>query len=164
MVNGLSDRSGVVFDDERVVVNAGIMLAVTLGRRLGIEALVDATVRLGDRRGASRPGRKVLSLMHAMLLGADCIDDCDVLRSGRTAAVLGHRPMAPSTLGTFLRSFTFGHVRQLDRVLAVALKRAWQAGAGPGTQRLVIDVDSFVGEVHGHAKQGAGYGYTRKLG
>ena len=164
MVNGLSDRSGVVFDDERVVVNAGIMLAVTLGRRLGIEALVDATVRLGDRRGASRPGRKVLSLMHAMLLGADCIDDCDVLRSGRTAAVLGHRPMAPSTLGTFLRSFTFGHVRQLDRVLAVALKRAWQAGAGPGTERLVIDVDSFVGEVHGHAKQGAGYGYTRKLG
>jgi len=164
MVSHLSDRSDVVFDDERVVVNAGIVLAVTLGRRLGIEALVDATVKLGGRAGASRPGRKVLSLMHAMLLGADCIDDCDVLRSGRTAAVLGHRPMAPSTLGTFLRAFTFGHVRQLDRVLAVALKRAWQAGAGPGSERLVIDVDSFVGEVHGHAKQGAGYGYTRKLG
>ena len=164
MVNGLSDRSEVVFDDERVVVNAGIVLAVTLGRRLGLEKLVDQTVRLGGRPGASRPGRKVLSLIHAMLLGADCIDDCDVLRAGNTEAILGHRAMAPSTLGTFLRSFTFGHVRQLDRVLAQALRRAWQAGAGPGNARLVIDVDSFVGEVHGHAKQGAGYGYTGKLG
>ena len=164
MVNGLSDRSGVVFDDERVVVNAGIVLAVTLGKRLGLERLVDRTVRLAGRAGASRPGRKVLSLIHAMLLGADCIDDCDVLRAGRTEAVLGHKAMAPSTLGTFLRSFTFGHVRQLDRVLAEALKRAWHAGAGPGTRRLVVDVDSFVGEVHGHAKQGAGYGYTRTLG
>ncbi len=164
MVNGLSDRSKVVFDDERVVVNAGIVLAVTLGQRLGLEGLVDQTIRLGERAGASRPGRKVLSLIHAMLLGADCIDDCDVLRAGRTEALLGHRPMAPSTLGTFLRSFTFGHVRQLDRVLAEALKRAWHAGAGPGKGRLVIDVDSFVGEVHGHAKQGAGYGYTHKLG
>jgi len=164
MVNGLSDRSEVVFDDERVVVNAGILLAVTLGQRLGLEKLVDMTVKLGGRPGASRPGRKVLSLIHAMLLGADCIDDCDVLRSGRTEAVLGHKAMAPSTLGTFLRSFTFGHVRQLDRVLGQALRRAWQAGAGPGKGRLVIDIDSFVGEVHGHAKQGAGYGYTGKLG
>ena len=164
MVHDLPDRSKVVFDDERVVVNAGIMLAVTLGRRLGIEALVDAAVRLGGRPGASRPGRKVLSLVHAMLLGADCIDDCDVLRAGRTEAVLGHKAMAPSTLGTFLRSFSFGHVRQLDRVLGQALRRAWQAGAGPGTGRLVIDIDSFVGEVHGHRKQGAGYGYTGQLG
>jgi Transposase DDE domain group 1 len=164
MVQDLPDRSAVVFDDERVVVNAGIVLAVKLGRRLGIEALVDAAVRLGGRPGAARPGRKVLSLVHAMLLGADCIDDCDVLRAGRTEAVLGHRPMAPSTLGTFLRSFSFGHVRQLDRVLGQALRRAWQAGAGPGTGRLVIDVDSFIGEVHGHAKQGAGYGYTGRLG
>src|SRR5215210_7636623 len=132
MVHDLSDRSEVVFDDERVVVNAGIVLAVTLGRRLGIEALVDGVVKLGRRPGASRPGRKVLSLIHAMLLGADSIDDCDVLRAGATETVLGHRAMAPSTLGTFLRSFTFGHVRQLDRVLAQALARAWRAGAGPG--------------------------------
>jgi hypothetical protein len=164
MVHDLSDRSRVVFDDERVVVNAGVVLAATLGRRLGLEQLVDAAVRLGGRPGASRPGRKVLSLVHAMLLGADCIDDCDVLRSGRTEAVLGHRAMAPSTLGTFLRSFSFGHVRQLDRVLGQMLGRAWAAGGGPGAARLVIDVDSFIGEVHGSAKQGAGYGYTRKLG
>jgi hypothetical protein len=164
MVQDLPDRSVVVFDDERVVVNAGLVLAVKLGRRLGLESLVDAAVRLGGRPGASRPGRKVLSLVHAMLLGADCIDDCEILRAGRTEAVLGHRAMAPSTLGTFLRSFSFGHVRQLDRVLGQALSRAWQAGAGPGKGRLVIDIDSFVGEVYGHAKQGAGYGYTGKLG
>src|SRR3954451_3980514 len=164
MVHDLSDRSAVVFDDERVVVNAGLVLAVTLGRRLGLEALVDAAVRLGSRPGASRPGRQVLSVVHAMLLGADCIDDCEILRAGRTEAILGHRAMAPSTLGTFLRSFTFGHVRQLDRVLGDVLRRAWRAGAGPGTARLVIDIDSFVGEVHGYTKQGAGYGYTGRLG
>src|SRR3954463_6254677 len=164
MVHDLSDRSAVVFDDERVVVNAGLVLAVTLGRRLGLEALVDAAVRLGSRPGASRPGRKVLSLAHAMLLGADCIGDCEILRAGRTEAVLGRRAMAPSTLGTFLRSFTFGHVRQLDRVLGEALRRAWQAGAGPGGGRLVIDVDSFVGEVFGRSKQGAAFGYTRVRG
>ena len=72
--------------------------------------------------------------------------------------------MAPSTLGTFLRAFTFGHVRQLDRVLDHALARAWEAGAGPGDGPLVIDIDSFVGEVYGYQKQGAGYGYTKKLG
>jgi hypothetical protein len=72
--------------------------------------------------------------------------------------------MAPSTLGTFLRAFTFGHVRQLDRVLDQALCRAWAAGAGPGDGPLVIDIDSFVGEVHGYQKQGASYGYTKKRG
>ena len=97
-------------------------------------------------------------------MAADCIDDCDVLRSGQTRAVLGHAVAAPSTLGTFLRAFTFGHVRQLDRVLAESLSRAWAAGAGPGDDRLVVDVDSFVGEVYGYDKQGAGYGYTHKRG
>src|SRR5688572_14435674 len=164
MVHDRADRFEVAFDDERAVANAGLLLPVTLGRRLGLEALIDETVDLGDRPGASRPGRKVLSLAHAMLLGADCIDDCEILRTGRTETVLGHRAMAPSTLGTFLRSFSFGHVRQLDRVLAEALRRAWGAGAGPGDQRLVIDLDSFVGEVYGHGKQGAGYGYTHRLG
>src|SRR5271167_3693174 len=164
MVHDSPDRLAVDFDDENVVANAGLMLPVMLGQRLGLEGLVDETVDLGDRPGAARPGRKVLSLVHAMLLGADSIDDCNVLRAGRTEAVLRHQAMAPSTLGTFLRSFTFGHVRQLDRVLATALARAWSAGAGPGSGRLVIDIDSFVGEVHGHAKQGAGYGSTGQLG
>jgi hypothetical protein len=164
MVNGLSDATRVRFDDERVVANAGVLLPAVLAGRLGIEALIDETVDLGDRAGAAHPGRKVMTLVSAMALGADCIDDCDLLRSGQTHAVLGHQVAAPSTLGTFLRAFTFGHVRQLDRVLAVCLARAWAAGAGPGDERLVVDVDSFVGEVYGYDKQGAGYGYTHKLG
>jgi hypothetical protein len=164
MVKGLPDATKVRFDDERAVANAGVLLPAVLADRLGIEALVDRTVDLGDRNGAANPGRKVMTLLSAMTLGADCIDDCDVLRSGQTRAVLGHTVAAPSTLGTFLRAFTFGHVRQLDRVLADGLRRAWAAGAGPGDDSLVVDVDSFVGEVYGYEKQGAGYGYTHKRG
>jgi len=126
------DSVGVEFDDERLVANAGLLMVATLSRRLGIESLVDKTVRLGERAGATRPGRKVLTLIHAIVAGADSIDDADVLRSGASEALLGHKAMAPSTLGTFLRAFTFGHVRQLDRVLAETIKRAWAAGAGPG--------------------------------
>src|SRR5215208_6724609 len=158
------DGVTVEFDDERAVADAGIVLTATLAQRLGIEALVDEAVELGERPGAANAGAKVMTLVSAMALGADCIDDCDVLRAGRTGQVLGHRVAAPSTLGTFLRSFTFGHVRQLDRVLADTLTRAWAAGAGPGDGRLVVDVDSFVGEVHGRAKQGAAFGYTRIRG
>src|SRR3954464_3992671 len=158
------DGVAVCFDDERAVADAGIVLAATLAQRLGIEALVDERVVLGERDGAGNEGAKVMTLVSAMALGADCIDDCDLLRSGRTADVLGHRVMAPSTLGTFLRAFTFGHVRQLDRVLGETLQRAWAAGAGPGDGRLVIDVDSFVGETFGPRKQGAAFGYTRVRG
>ncbi|HVI38920.1 MAG TPA: IS1380 family transposase [Gaiellales bacterium] len=127
--------------------------------------LAQRLVRLrGDRPGAANAGRKVMALLFAMVLGADRIDDTDVLRAGRTRRLLGGWLPAPSTLGTFLRAFTFGHVRQLDRLLAVCLTRAWRAGAGPGASRLTVDVDSFIGEVHGHAKQGAAFGYTRKRG
>jgi Transposase DDE domain group 1 len=160
-----ADAVGVVFDDERVVSDAGVMLVATLAGRLGVEALVGRFVCLRrDRPGAANPGRKVMALIFAMVLGADCIDDCDLLRAGRTRRLLGGWLPAPSTLGTFLRAFTFGHVRQLDRVLAETLTRAWRTGAGPGGGRLVVDVDSFIGEVYGHRKQGVGFGYTRKRG
>jgi hypothetical protein len=159
------DGVQVRFDDERVVSDAGVVLVATLAGRLGIEGLAQRFVRLRrDRPGAVNAGRKVMALIYAMALGADSIDDCEVLRSGRTRRLLGGWLPAPSTLGTFLRAFTFGHVRQLDRLLGEALTRAWQAGAGSGDGRLVIDVDSFVGEVHGYAKQGAGFGYTRQRG
>ena len=158
------DAFKVVFDDDRAVANAGLVLPATLGRRLGLESLVDQVVDLGRRAGAARPGRKVMTLVHAILAGADSIEDCDLLRAGASAQVLGHRVMAPSTLGTFLRSFTFGHVRQLDRLCELALTRAWAAGAGPGGDPLVIDVDSTVCEVHGYAKQGTGFSHTRVRG
>jgi len=154
----------VVIDDVRAVSDAGVVLVATLAERLGIEALADRFVGLGDRVGAANAGRKVMSLIYAMVLGADCIDDTDILRTGSTRKLLGCRVAAPSTLGTFLRAFTFGHVRQLDRLLAETLKRAWAAGAGPGDGRLIVDVDSFVGEVCGYDKQGAGFGYTHKRG
>jgi hypothetical protein len=141
------------------------MLVATLAGRLGIEALAQAGVRLRrDRPGAANAGRKVMALLYAMVLGADSIDDCDVLRAGRTGRLLGGWVPAPSTLGTFLRAFTFGHVRQLDALLGRSVERAWQAGAGPGDGRLVVDVDSFVGEVCGRLKRGAAYGYTKLLG
>lgn len=158
------DRVVVTFDEPNLVANAGLVLVATLVKRLGLEMLIDKTVRLGRQAGGFRPGRKVLTLVHAMVAGASHIDHANVLRAGSTAKVLDHRVMAPSTLGTFLRAFTFGHVRQLEAVIGHALKAAWDRGAGPGAERLVIDIDSTICEVCGKAKHGAAYGYTKKLG
>jgi len=158
------DRIDVTFDDPNLVANAGLLLVATLVVRLRLERLINEMVGLTGRVGGALPGRKVLTLVHAMVAGGSHIDHADVLRSGATQSVLPHRVMAPSTLGTFLRAFSFGHVRQLDRVLAEALRRAWSLGAGPGDDRLVIDLDSTICAVCGKAKHGAGYGYTNELG
>ena len=85
-----------------------------------------------------------MTLVASALAGGDCIDDADVLRAGRTARVLGCTVKAPSTLGTFLRSFRWGHARQLDRVSREFLARAWAAGEGPGDGPLTIDLDSTI--------------------
>jgi Transposase DDE domain group 1 len=153
------DRVEVTFDGDRMVADAGLILPATLSQHLGVEALVDELVSVGHR-----PGRKLLTVVHALLAGGDCIDDADILRSGVTSEVVGHEVMAPSTIGTWLRSFTFGHVRQLDALTERLLTAAWAAGAGPGAAPLVIDVDSTICQTHGYAKQGATYGYTRQRG
>lgn len=153
------DRVEVTFDGDRMVADAGLILPATLSQHLGVEALVDELVSVGHR-----PGRKLLTVVHALLAGGDCIDDADILRSGATSEVVGHEVMAPSTIGTWLRSFTFGHVRQLDALTERLLTAAWAAGAGPGAAPLVIDVDSTICQTHGYAKQGATYGYTRQRG
>lgn len=153
------DRIKVSFDDDRLVADAGLMLTGTLVGRLGLEQAIDDAVTVGHR-----PGRKLLSLVHTQVAGGDCIDDVNLLRAGATSRILGHDTVAASTVGTWLRSFTFGHVRQLDRVTEIALRRAWAAGAGPGDGELVVDIDSTICEVHGYDKQGASYGYTRQLG
>lgn len=158
------DRTEVTFDDPNLVANAGLMVVATLVARLGLEALINHTVRLTGRVGGSRPGRKILTLVHAIIAGGSHIDHADMLRAGATQRVLPFRVMAPSTLGTFLRAFTFGHVRQLDAVIGETIRRAWGHGAGPGSARLVVDVDSTITEVVGKQKQGAGYGYTKRLG
>ena len=157
-------RLAVTFDDDRAVAGAGLTLAAVLSERLDLVAWADELIDLGDRPGHARPGRKVATLVHAMVAGAECIDDCEVLRSGSTGSVLGHKVMAPSTLGTFLRSFTFGHVRQLDSFAEQMLANAWDLGAGPGDAPMTLDIDSTIQQVYGKQKQGAAYGYTGVLG
>ena len=157
------DRIEAIFDDERAAANAGLLLPATLAAHLGLEDAANRFVSLAGSAGFA-PGRKVMTLVHSMLAGGDCIDDVDVLRAGRTEAVLGHRVMAPSTCGTFLRSFTFGHVRQLDAWSEFALTAAWAAGAGPGDAPMTIDIDSTICEAYGYKKQGVGFGYTKRRG
>lgn len=163
-VSRVLDRLGVVFDEDNLVANAGLLLVATLAQRLGTEQLVNSMVRMAGVVGGARPGRKVMSLVHTIAAGGSHIDHAEVLRCGETARVLGHRVMAPSTLGTFLRAMTFGHVRQLEAVVGKVLERAWALGARPGGARLVVDVDSTICQVEGKQKQGAAYGYTRVLG
>ena len=126
------DRIQVAFDDHRLVANAGLLLPATLALRLGLGELVDRYLDLGNAPGRANTGDKLMTLVASAPAGGDCIDDADALRSGVTARVLGCVVKAPSTLGTFLRSFRWGHVRQLDRVSRELLAQAWAAGAGPG--------------------------------
>lgn len=157
------DRIGVIFDEPTLLADAGLIVPATLMVRLGLESLVNRMLRLAGRVGGACPGRKVLTLVCSILAGGSHIDHADRLRAGATERVLPFKVMAPSTLGTFLRAFTFGHVRQLDAVIAEAIRRAWSLGAGPGRKPMTIDLDSTICEVHGDHKQGAAYGYTRLL-
>ncbi|MGH7642195.1 MAG: IS1380 family transposase [Candidatus Dormibacteria bacterium] len=158
------DRLGVAFDDPHAVANAGLLLPATLAQHLGLRQLIERQLDLGEAPGRANVGHKALTLVHAMLAGGDSIADCDVLRSGASQAVLGHAVLAPSTLGTFLRSFTYGHVRQLDAVSREALRRAWAAGAGPQDREFTMDMDSTICETYGLLKQGVGFGYTKVRG
>ena len=159
------DRIRIVFDDHRLVANAGLLLPATLARHLGLRELVDHHLDLGGAPGRANTGDKLMTLVASAMAGGDCIDDADVLRTGGTACTLGGTVKAPSTLGTFLRSFRWGHVRQLDRVSRELLARAWAAGAGPGDAPFTIDLDSTICETYGLAKEGARHhGYTGKRG
>ena len=159
------DRMQIAFDDHRLVANAGLLLPVTLAQHLGLPQLVDRRLDLGRAPGRANTGDKMMTLVVSALAGGYCIDDADVLRTGRTAGAIGCVVKAPSTLGTFLRSFRWGHVRQLDRVSRELLARAWAAGAGPGGAPLTIDLDSTICETYGLVKEGARHhGYTGQRG
>ena len=159
------DRIQIAFDDHRLVNNAGLLLPATLALNLGLRQLVDHHLDLGDAPGRANAGDKLMTLIASALAGGDCIDDADALRSGSTGRVLGCKVKASSTLGTFLRSFRWGHVRQLDRVSRELLARAWAAGAGPGDGPFTIDLDSTICETYGLAKEGARHhGYTGQRG
>ena len=152
------DRFATTVDHEGLVANAGLILAGTLMARLGLLGLIERWVRTGS----ANPGPKILTVVAAMVAGGTHIDHVGMLRAGRTGRVLGFKPAAPSTVGTFLRTFTFGHVRQLEAVLSRTLARAWGLGAGPGEAPLVVDLDSTICEVHGKQKQGAAYGLHQR--
>ena len=175
------DRIHVAFDDHRLVANAGLLLPASLAQRLGLGGLVNKHVDLGGAPGRAYPGDKIMTLVASALAGGDCIDDCiddaNVLRTGRTALVLGCTVKAPfhppptrgqalgTFLGTFRGTFRWGHVRQLDRVSRELLARAWATGAGPGDAPFTIDLDSTICETYGLAKEGARHhGYTGQRG
>ena len=141
-------RIRIAFDDHRLVSNAGLILPVTLAQRLGLGELAGNHVDLGNAPGRANTGDKMVTLVASALAGGDCIDDADVLRNGGTGGAIGCVVKAPSTLGTFLRSFRWGHVRQLDRVSRELLARAWATGAGPGDGPLTIDLDSTICETY----------------
>ena len=154
------DRIHIAFDDHRLVNNAGLLLPATLALHLGLSQLVQQRLDLGDAPGRANTGDKMMTLVASALAGGDCIDDADAL----PRCVLGSAVKAPSTLGTFLRSFRWGH-GQLDRVSRELLARAWQAGAGPGDAPFTIDLDSTICETYGLDKEGARHhGYTGARG
>jgi hypothetical protein len=159
------DAICVIFDDEHLVADAGLIQPSTLAQHLGLREVFEDLVDLGDVPGRANVGHKAMTVVHSALAGGDSIDDCDALRAGATKAVLGHAVAAPSTIGTFLRGFTFGHVRQLDKVAGEVLGRAWASGAGPGDGPVTIDVDSSIHETYGLKKQGGSrFTYTKVRG
>ncbi len=155
------DRVDTAFDDDRLVADAGLLLPATLAAHLDLRGLVERHLHLGSAAGRAHVGDKLLTLIFSTLAGGDCINDANALRAGGTERILGFSVKAASTLGTFLRSFRWGHVRQLDRLSRELLARAWAAGAGPGADPLTIDLDSTICETYGLKKQGARHhGYT----
>ena len=157
-------RVTAVFDDPNLVSCAGLAPVVALADRAGLRRLVDETVTVSGDGAANAPA-KVAALVAGMVAGADSIDDMDLLRHGGMARLFaGIR--APSTLGTFLRTFAFGHVRQLDAVAARVLAGlARSTPLLPGADQVAyVDIDDTIRATHGYAKQGAGYGYSKVKG
>lgn len=149
------------FDDPNLVSTAGLVPVMALAQRSGLHALADEHLTVPTDKG-SNAGRKIASVVAGMVAGADSIADMAVLRHG-AMETLFDRPYAPSTLGSFLREFRFGHVRQLDAVASrvlCALADHTPILAGIDSERVMVDIDDSIIEVHGHGKQGSGYGYS----
>jgi hypothetical protein len=153
------------FDEDNLVANAGLLAPAALAQQLGVAETVDERVRLPvDAAGRANCGTKAMTVIGAMLAGGDSIDDCYVLRAGAGGEVFD-QIRAPSTIGTWLRSFNWASVRQLDAVSRITLARAWGAGLGPDLDAdLTIDLDSTICQTYGVNKQGGVFGYTRVRG
>ena len=157
-----------MFDEDSLVSCAGLVPVLRLAEQTGLAQLLSEKVRIAVPRiksGSANPAPKLRTLIAGMCAGADSIDDIDVLRSGGMKTVFGG-VYAPSTVGTLLREFTFGHARQLESVLRehlVAL--CGRVDLLPGAdERVFVDVDSLLRPVYGHAKQGASYGHSKVAG
>lgn len=150
----------VTFDEPNLVSAAGLVPLVALAQSMGLGDLADAHLSVPMDKGANA-GAKVMSLVAGMAAGADSIDDMAILRHGGMRRIFDS-PYAPSTLGSFLRSFTFGHVRQLDAVASRLLRNlACATPVVAGIDDLaLVDIDDTVVEVHGYGKQGSGFGYS----
>ena len=160
--------SSAVFDDDNLVSCAGLVPVMTLAQQAGLSRLLEEKVHISESRirsGAVNPAPKLITLIAAMCAGADCIDDADIVRSGGMKTLFG-AVYAPSTIGTLLREFTFGHARQLESVLRAHLAGlAQRVDLLPGAQvRAFIDIDSLLRPTYGRAKQGASYGHTKIAG
>lgn len=148
------------FDDPNLIASAGLVPVMALAEKAGLSALVRGQVRVPGSAGANAD-LKVGSLVAGMVAGADSIEDVDLMRHGGMAKVFaGCR--APTTLGTHLRAYTFGHVRQLDAVASRLLAGLAQETPllGGADQVAYLDIDDTIRQTHGYAKQGVGYGYT----
>jgi len=157
-----------VFDDPNLVSCAGVVPAMALAEQAGLSELIAGRVSLASRRVASagvNPAGKLTSIIAGMAAGADSIDDLDLIRSGGMPRLFGG-VYAPATLGQFLREFTHGHCLQLASVLRAHLVNlARRTDLLPGiADRALIDIDSLLRPVFGHAKQGASYGHTKIAG
>ncbi len=152
--------AAATFDEPNLVSSAGLVPVMRLASEAGLDALAEDLLTVPTDRGANSGG-KITALVAGMVAGADCIDDMALLRHGAMGKLFD-RPYAPSTLGSFLRAFSFGHVRQLDAVASRFLTGLTQRSkvlpglAGP----VLVDVDDSIIEVHGYDKQGAGFGYS----
>ena len=151
----------VAFDDPNLVSHAGLVPAMELAESCDLHGIVAEHVRIPGHRGANAGG-KVATMVGGMLAGADCIDDMDVLRHGGMSALFGG-VYAPSTLGEFLRTFTHGHVRQLQAASREFLIRlARRTPLLPGADAVTfLDVDSLLRRVYGKQKQGAAFGHAK---
>jgi hypothetical protein len=157
-----------IFDDGHLVSCAGLVPVMTLAEQTGLGRLLGEKVHIAEpkiKSGAANPAPKLATLIAGMCAGADCIDDVDAVRSGGMKTLFGG-VYAPSTIGTLLREFTFGHARQLESVLREHLVALCErVDLLPGAdQRVFIDIDSLLRPVYGHAKQGASYGHTKIAG
>ena len=157
-----------VFDERNLVSSAGLVPVLELAEQAGLSELIDTHVRLDSTRvasGAVNPVGKLTSIIAGMCTGADVIDDMNLLRAGGMPALFD-QVYAPSTLGIFLREFTFGHSLQLGSVLRrhlIAL--ATRTPLLPGiAERAFLDIDSLLRPVYGHQKQGASYGHAKIAG